>query len=535
MKARSIVALLVLAGALAAKGWSIKLFPPPPAQFTIYQMWSCQITTPEKETHEIKLHGFIERNGKKIGDATGTPIELRPGLNRITYRDLKGYEKAWWDKKYEELARRGRPLPPGNYYYCIEVIDPKTRGVLAKDCKEVNIKKVSKIRLISPKDGAVIRERFPTFVWTPVTPPVKGVTYNLLIAEVPKGMTPEEAIKRPKPLFEKKRITKTSLTYPPSATKLEMGKRYAWQVIAVSEGHEVAKSDIRSFDYAPRQPTIPISIEGEETRIKRQLWIPPGSKTKKNKDGSLTVEVPIDYRLMYISPASGIIKLAPHQKPDGSVTFRCKCKGTPVGGIHCEVAVYDKNGWVKVTCANVGCEGTCELISSSSGQMPSSPEQIPMGFVNLKKGIEFCTEKELHSLPNAFPAMFQCRETKKLLNDFVGEIYGDKEIPKPEISEDSSTIKAPKGYVFAPVNFCGRAAAMLVPMAAAPDGNGCGCEITCDCVSGQIGSGCTPVFTLSSVFCEPETGCDECRIHIGGTIHPETPSQVKEPKKFKPK
>ena len=256
MKARSIVALLVLAGALAAKGWNIKLFPPPPAQFTIYQMWSCQITNPEKETQKVKLHGFIERDGKKIGDATSTPIELRPGLNRIIYRNLKGYEKAWWDKKYEELARRGGKLPPGNYHYCVEVYtftaDRVRETVVAKDCNEINIKEVSKIRLISPKDGAVIREGFPTFVWTPVTPPVKGVTYNLLIAEVPEDIPEsisEEELQRCPPIHEEKGIRTTSFKYPLSARKLEMGKRYAWQVIACVEREEITKSKIWDFKY----------------------------------------------------------------------------------------------------------------------------------------------------------------------------------------------------------------------------------------------------------------------------------------------
>ena len=250
--------LLALPLIAQAPGWSCRIhLPPDPYSFhkeDLEKLMWIEIANGEKEPTPVHLHGEIKRDGKLVARANSNRIEIPPGGKKITRGDITKLTDEWWDPELEKTLIRAPILPEGKYEACVYVYKWGGKELLTKCCISFESKPVSPPRLIAPKDGATLKEKYPLFQWTPPTPTFPGVTYNLRIFEVPKGMPEsisEEELQLCPIIHEEKDIRRTSFTYPLSARKLEMGKRYAWQVIAVSGANEICKSEIWTYSFSP--------------------------------------------------------------------------------------------------------------------------------------------------------------------------------------------------------------------------------------------------------------------------------------------
>jgi len=249
-------ALLTLPLIAQAPGWSCRIhLPPNPYSFhkeDLEKLMWIEIANGEKELTPVYLHGEIKRDGKLVARANSNRIEIPPGGKRITRGDITKLTDEWWDPELEKTLIRAPILPEGKYEACVYVYKWGGKELLTKCCISFESKPVSPPRLIAPKDGATLKEKYPLFQWTPPTPTPKEVTYTLRIVEIRKGQTKEEAMRTNPAWFEKKGIKGTSFKYPITAKILKGGKRYewkeyAWQVIAFSEGVEVGRSEVWTF------------------------------------------------------------------------------------------------------------------------------------------------------------------------------------------------------------------------------------------------------------------------------------------------
>lgn len=86
----------------------------------------------------------------------------------------------------------------------------------------------SGIVLLYPSNGQIIKEKYPSFMWT------SGVSasskYNIVLVEILENQTPESAIQSNLSYFQQNNLVVNTLTYPFEAPILEKGKKYAWQV-----------------------------------------------------------------------------------------------------------------------------------------------------------------------------------------------------------------------------------------------------------------------------------------------------------------
>ncbi|MBD3285594.1 hypothetical protein GF359_04010, partial [candidate division WOR-3 bacterium] len=261
---KHIILLLALAGALAAQNWSVQLLPPPPQNVFIHELWKCRITNNEKEPVEVTLTGWATESGKEIARGTSNPITIPPGGKMVTSADITG-GKWDYDSKYEPYALEGRPLPRGEYKYCIRVDRASDGQMLAQDCEDFEVGgKITPPKLISPRKFDEIKEGRPNFSWTPLIPPQKDATYEIKIVEVKEGMSAEEAIDE-RPLVEEKDLSTTTLMYPAYGDTLEPGNEYAWQVKAVVDDEIVGESEVWTFAYSPTR-------DYEEQQIFKANW-----------------------------------------------------------------------------------------------------------------------------------------------------------------------------------------------------------------------------------------------------------------------
>ena len=164
-----------------------------------------------------------------------TPDELYPLFNP-DYLDFTGISK-------DEVLSRG--LPEGSYKICVRAIDPNFRP-LSPD-RPVGCSNTFQVQylqppfIISPQCNAIIKNTTVQniiFSWSPVPGAPANTPYTLRVVEMtdPSSNAGEALLSATTPPFFETIVYNTSFLYGPAQPVLEDGKRYAFQVIAGTEG-----------------------------------------------------------------------------------------------------------------------------------------------------------------------------------------------------------------------------------------------------------------------------------------------------------
>jgi hypothetical protein len=256
MKTRKMVAavimiLLPIIG-LCAQNPSVivRLHTPPPGQLQYEDLWWVDLTNTTDRPLTVHLHGLVtEAQHGRIFEAN-TDDFLLPAIQRRTIRarDIGQLHDVFYAPGYEVFVRRTGSLPEGQYTYTISV-EP---GDLGSASGGANVGRPGAPRLISPPDGATLRELPIIFTWSgpfrrPSGQPLLQITYALKIVEVLPGQSKDEAMQANRPWFVQGGLTATSFRYPTSARRFEKGRNYAWQVLAMNGRTVLAMSEIWGF------------------------------------------------------------------------------------------------------------------------------------------------------------------------------------------------------------------------------------------------------------------------------------------------
>jgi len=113
------------------------------------------------------------------------------------------------------------------------------------------------LTLLSPADGETLQDGKPIlFTWLPPLP--APASYKIRIVEILGDESPEEAISKNTAFFEAGEILFTSFTYPISAKKLVVGRKYAWQI--GTNGQVDNKSKASGFTLRSADEPIKVSV-----------------------------------------------------------------------------------------------------------------------------------------------------------------------------------------------------------------------------------------------------------------------------------
>ncbi len=239
MKGRKLFIVIVLLLALglpvlAQQQFRLRIYPPPPNQLGVEDLWSLEITNNSSGQPMVYLRGRIKKGGNDIFRASTNEFESPPprGKLRIKARDIRELRDEFYVEKYKSFIERTGSVPAGNYDACLELIDAASGALLADECIPITVRPASPPRLISPKAGKGIKVKRPTFTWTkpaPV-PAQERVLYKIRIVEIYEGQSKEEAMRSNPVWYEESGINRTSFMYPLRGRELDPDKRYAWQV-----------------------------------------------------------------------------------------------------------------------------------------------------------------------------------------------------------------------------------------------------------------------------------------------------------------
>jgi Tol biopolymer transport system component len=260
----------------------VHLQRPPINQLKIEDLWWLELKNPTQTTYNVYLKAEIVESKKgPIFRGSSNNFTLPAGVKRVRAKDISNIRDIWYYPEYKNLILKTGGVPDGEYTACIQVIKVQDNQQLGKDCLQISVRSKGSLRLLYPKNGDIIKSKTPLFSWTPL--PQSTATgesnYRLKIVEILKGQTKEEAMKSNLPLYEGKALKSSSLRYPLRGKSLQEGKEYAWQVFAISEGVELAVSEIWKFEIGSPPIGIPlppaiivVSPNGGET------WV-PGNRT----------------------------------------------------------------------------------------------------------------------------------------------------------------------------------------------------------------------------------------------------------------
>lgn len=103
--------------------------------------------------------------------------------------------------------------------------------------------------LLSPADGDTVQVANPVLTWTPAFSSSYGgnITYNLKVAPVFYGQTPQQAITANIPLYTENAIPMPLQIYPNTAQSLDTNNHYAWQVEGFAGNMSLGTSEVWSF------------------------------------------------------------------------------------------------------------------------------------------------------------------------------------------------------------------------------------------------------------------------------------------------
>jgi hypothetical protein len=289
----SFLMFLILSPIILLAQIEIKIHRPPPNQLDIEHLWWLYLKNNTQSTCNIYLHAEVtESKEGRIFSANSNRFPLPPGKTTLRANDIKDVKDALYADKYREYILRTGSLPPGSYTACISVIDVKTNREIAEDCIQQEVLQPDPPRLIYPKDENILKNKNPNFSWTRPTPypTSKRVYYTIKFVEVKKGQTKEMAISLNKSWYEKKKLTRTSFTYPLRGKQFEPFRRYAWRIQAFDAnelplGKSEGLSEVRLFQIGEeKEETLPSVILNIPRRLSGRATISADVSHEKEID-----------------------------------------------------------------------------------------------------------------------------------------------------------------------------------------------------------------------------------------------------------
>lgn len=204
----------------------------------------------------------------------GSPIVLAPLEVRVmSLRELSEFYPGLGENDLvysggpsrEELVQSQR-IPDGNYQICLQALQydtgvPLSSGAPLGCSGNIFITTLEPPLIMTPSDGDEVDRNFPpmiNFSWTPVVGAMVPISYNLIIAEVPAGVNPYDAIETQNlRIYDEEDLMVPVFIYDESYPPLIDGKRYAVRVQAIDETASVTIrkegwSEVNTFTYTER-------------------------------------------------------------------------------------------------------------------------------------------------------------------------------------------------------------------------------------------------------------------------------------------
>lgn len=212
------------------------------------QLWNLVIINNGTDMVMLKLQVDVRDvlMGQSVISASSGKIIVGKGMKLVTVKDAQPITY-----NYMATAFSGNYLPCGAYTVNYRLLKetPKGDEPVAEELVRTEITPLSPPLLSMPADGSTIDNLYPQFAWMPPAPVqmFNPLMYDILVVAVEADQQPKEAIEYNRPVYSNSNLLTASEKMPSGFGQLEMGKTYAWQVLARGGNACAAPSEIWTF------------------------------------------------------------------------------------------------------------------------------------------------------------------------------------------------------------------------------------------------------------------------------------------------
>lgn len=217
------------------------------------QLWNLGLSNSSVTPVSVKLSMVMTdiSNGQQVLSASTGFIQLPQGVKLIQYNDVIPVAYTVLNTAYNIDATPNGFLPIGNFDICFEVLKPSGEILesIAEECVQIEVEPLSPPYLNLPADLSEIDESRPVFSWIPPSPVsfFTNLSYDFRLVGVLPNQNPDDAIQQNLPVLLTSNLYSSNLQYPGTASALDTGITYAWQVTANNNGLFIAKSEVWVF------------------------------------------------------------------------------------------------------------------------------------------------------------------------------------------------------------------------------------------------------------------------------------------------
>lgn len=244
--------------------------PVQPFNLTPEALLNVNIMNGESEKRVQTVTQVLGFNNSPILTVRSQPFRLKSGLNAGGAGDRKIASFEFAQSSQANYLKTTHNLASGRYKVCSTLLIEGGTDKVDDFCEELEADFNQYLYLVNPFDGDTVATKYPILSWThsePFSLLNQGEFYRMIISEVKKGQSADEAITVNNPVMVKSYLKEHQLQYPYDARELKDGGRYAWQVQKISDGVVINKTEAWLFN-----TTVPDETKGlKYAALKREL------------------------------------------------------------------------------------------------------------------------------------------------------------------------------------------------------------------------------------------------------------------------
>lgn len=269
-----IIGLAVLPGMVVKAQLTISLQEPPAGVVQQSQLWNLVLAYGGSGSISVTigLSLFDIKDNQPMMTALTPPLLLHKGVRPLKAADVAPVEYNYLSPTFNINRQPGGFIPIGQYRACYTIYSgiKSAEGILAEDCINLEVLPLMAPQLVLPSDSSAVETDYPQFSWLPPAPVTlfSDLNYDVVIAEVQPGQTPESAIQENLPLYNASRLTNAAFSYPASYKRIDTGRTYAWRIIAKNGEQFAAQSEVWTFRRAQNPASSPLPVNGTYLELK---------------------------------------------------------------------------------------------------------------------------------------------------------------------------------------------------------------------------------------------------------------------------
>jgi hypothetical protein len=264
----SAIGLGLLLGTAVQAQLTLSLHEPPAGVVQQSQLWNLVLAYGGNQSISVTigLSLFDVKDNQPVMTALTPPVIINKGVRQLKASDVAPVGYSYLSPTFNINRQSGGFIPVGQYRACYTVYAgmKEATSVLAEDCINLEVVPLMPPQLVLPADSGTVETAYPQFSWLPPAPVTlfSDLNYDMIIAEVRPGQTPQSAIQENLPVYNGYRLTNAAFSYPASYKRIDTGKNYAWRIVAKNGDQFAAQSEVFTFRRAQNQLAAPVPANG---------------------------------------------------------------------------------------------------------------------------------------------------------------------------------------------------------------------------------------------------------------------------------